>query len=102
MILCNQVACLSCGDKPYSENRHDFKSCNCGIISVDGGMDYLRRYGDMTNVIDISIEMDDDLAQACLENIGEMVSSNRNNRGILCGMVRTLRDNGYHITKIIL
>ena len=26
-----------------SVHRHDFKSCFCGRVSVDGGKDYLRR-----------------------------------------------------------
>lgn len=99
MILSNQVECIKCGDKPYSANRHDFKYCKCGSIAVDGGMDYLKRAGTYNECTEMSIEMDDDLAQACLDNIGEMVNSGRNNLGILCGIARTLRDNGYQITE---
>lgn len=99
MILSNQVECIKCGDKPYSANRHDFKYCKCGSIAVDGGMDYLRRAGSIDLFNEMSINIDDEVAQACLDNIGEMVNSNRNNLGILCGIARTLRDNGYCITK---
>lgn len=38
------LCCLICDTNLYSESRHDFKSCPCGHIFVDGGTDYLR-YG---------------------------------------------------------
>ena len=100
MILSNQVECLICGDKPYSANRHDYKSCKCGNVAVDGGMDYFRRTGDGLNIRDMCIELEDDVANACLDNITEMANTKRNNVGILCGVARTLRDNGYCISKI--
>ncbi len=39
------VRCNHCGDFIYSRARHDFHSCSCGSISVDGGFDYLRVLG---------------------------------------------------------
>ena len=42
-IIKNQVKCLKCGDIIESKNRHDFVTCSCGNVSVDGGKDYLRR-----------------------------------------------------------
>ncbi len=47
MILSNQVECLKCGDKPFSAHRHDFKYCKCEKVAVDGGMDYLKRMGNL-------------------------------------------------------
>lgn len=99
MILSNQLECKRCGGQPYSANRHDFQYCKCGSIAVDGGMDYLRRIGDLNNTIEMSIVLDDEVAKACLKNIKEMVDSGRNELGILCGIARTLRDNGCHIVK---
>ena len=56
-ILSNQVLCRLCGDAPYSAGRHSYLSCKCGKVSVDGGMEYLRRvYDDDADYIDISIE----------------------------------------------
>ena len=43
MIIKNQVKCNHCGDIIESKNRHDFRTCSCGAVSVDGGHDYLRR-----------------------------------------------------------
>lgn len=42
-ILVNKIRCNHCGDVITSEHRHDFKSCRCGRVAVDGGTDYLRR-----------------------------------------------------------
>jgi len=42
-IYKNAVRCLSCGDIVESKNRHDIQTCSCGNISVDGGLDYLKR-----------------------------------------------------------
>ena len=42
-IIANKVHCLKCGDIIESRSRHDFVTCSCGAVSVDGGLDYLRR-----------------------------------------------------------
>lgn len=42
-IVRNSAKCLECDDEIESKRRHDFVTCKCGNISVDGGKDYLRR-----------------------------------------------------------
>ena len=42
-ILVNRAKCNRCGDIIESKYRHDFVSCWCGAIFVDGGKTYLRR-----------------------------------------------------------
>ncbi len=39
----NKAKCDRCGDVLVSHNRHDFKTCECGGLSVDGGSWYIRR-----------------------------------------------------------
>jgi hypothetical protein len=39
----NRAECLLCGDIIESTYRHDFVTCACGNLSVDGGPDYHRR-----------------------------------------------------------
>ena len=39
----NRIKCNHCGDIIESEYVHDFKSCRCGQVSVDGGCRYLKR-----------------------------------------------------------
>jgi hypothetical protein len=42
-IIRNAAKCQHCGDVVESKHRHDYRSCKCGRIAVDGGQDYLRR-----------------------------------------------------------
>lgn len=42
-ILRNLAKCLMCGGVIESKHRHDYVTCACGNIAVDGGKDYLRR-----------------------------------------------------------
>jgi hypothetical protein len=39
-IKTNKIQCNFCKDIIESVHRHDFKSCFCGRVSVDGGKDY--------------------------------------------------------------
>lgn len=41
----NKARCKKCGDVIESKHRHDFVTCKCGAISLDGGKDYQRRVG---------------------------------------------------------
>lgn len=41
----NAARCRLCGDEIESVHVHDFVSCECGAIAVDGGRDYCRRIG---------------------------------------------------------
>ena len=43
-ILVNKVRCKKCGDVIESKSTHDFQSCECGAIFIDGGKEY-QRYG---------------------------------------------------------
>jgi hypothetical protein len=42
-ILRNSAFCKGCGEEIVSVYRHDFVTCPCGNVSVDGGGAYLRR-----------------------------------------------------------
>lgn len=67
MILSNQVRCHKCSDTPFSAHTHDFKSCACGAIAVDGGMSYLRRVGAVRAYDDMSIELPEEFCQIAIE-----------------------------------
>lgn len=43
MILSNKIECKKCHSIIESLHRHDYKSCKCGRVAVDGGREYLRR-----------------------------------------------------------
>lgn len=45
-IWVNAATCNTCGERIRSRNRHDFVTCSCGKVSVDGGSWYVRRVGE--------------------------------------------------------
>ena len=53
-ILRNRAGCKSCLQIIESRHCHDFVTCRCGEISVDGGRDYLRRIGNIDNYEELS------------------------------------------------
>ena len=91
MIIQNAVTCMGCGDFIVSKHRHDFVTCTCGAISVDGGQAYLRRVGDFTNAVDHSWELPDELYRQCADAVEEAMDTNRNKFGIANAVMRRLR-----------
>ena len=53
-IRCNKIKCKKCGDIIKSTRVHDFKWCTCKSIAVDGGLEYLRRIGNLEDIIELS------------------------------------------------
>lgn len=57
----NAIKCARCKDIVYSRARHDFRTCSCGNIFVDGGLDYFR-YGSLKgggfSIIDVEVDVD--------------------------------------------
>lgn len=42
MIVQHGTRCRRCGDRIFSNSRHDFVRCRCGATFIDGGWDYMR------------------------------------------------------------
>ncbi|WP_435886896.1 DUF7695 domain-containing protein [Streptomyces anulatus] len=57
-LLRNRARCRKCDDIIESLHRHDFRSCKCGAISVDGGLEYRRRVGALGDWEDLSETME--------------------------------------------
>ena len=53
-ILVNKIQCKKCKDIIESKYFHDFKWCVCRNIAVDGGLEYLRRVGNLEDIIELS------------------------------------------------
>jgi hypothetical protein len=53
-LIRNICRCEKCKDIIESKHRHDFKFCKCKSIFTDGGLDYVRRGGDLENITDMS------------------------------------------------
>lgn len=58
-IWLNQAMCLICHDVLVSRNRHDFVTCSCRALSIDGGSWYLGRVGNFEEVEELSIMYND-------------------------------------------
>jgi tRNA(Ile2) C34 agmatinyltransferase TiaS len=39
----NRAKCTRCNTVVESKHKHDFVTCKCGNLSVDGGLDYKKR-----------------------------------------------------------
>ena len=94
MILSNQVHCKNCGESPWSAHRHDYVQCGCLTaderVSVDGGMDYLRRvYGPNADFIDVSITLTNEHQEGLTL---AFTDKSKNDLGKLCNIARYLRD----------
>jgi hypothetical protein len=94
MIIQNAVTCNGCGDFIVSKHRHDFVTCSCGAISVDGGQSYLRRIGSLEkgSYVDHSWELPEELYKACAQAVLDAEASGRNHIGVANAVMRTLRE----------
>lgn len=61
MIIRNAAKCAKCGDVIESMHRHDFKTCSCESIFVDGGKEYIRCGGSPDNFISLLEIQQDEL-----------------------------------------
>ena len=71
-IKINRVRCKFCKDVIESKHYHDFVTCSCGNVSVDGGREYIRR------LFPAGRKMED-----CIEELSEYDYSD--NEEIICG-----------------
>lgn len=99
MIVQNAVTCNKCGEFIVSKHRHDFVTCHCGTISVDGGQAYLRRVGGLDRKMpdgrpvytDLSWEITDEIYELCATVVEQAIDTNRNKYGIANAVLRALR-----------
>lgn len=75
MIIKNAIQCNHCGDIIESKSTHDFKTCSCGRVSVDGGHEYLKRCfqkeGDYTELSETKLTLDEAIKQAASFQCGD-------------------------------
>jgi hypothetical protein len=92
MIVQNAVICNKCDDYIFSKHRHDFVTCKCGAIAVDGGQEYLRRVGDLSAASDYSWSIEDEIYHQCADAAQEAMDTGRNKYGIANAVLRALRN----------
>lgn len=101
MIISNQGRCKLCGDAPFSAHRHDFKSCECGEICVDGGTAYLRRLAkNFNNFIEMSIAIDDNAFKDITARLDEELEADILDAGNLTLLTMTMLEE-YDIRPIV-
>lgn len=54
-IYANRIKCKKCGDILESSFTHDFRFCTCGAVAVDGGREYLKRYGNPEDIEELAV-----------------------------------------------
>lgn len=52
-LIKNAAQCAKCQDIIVSKHRHDFVTCKCESISIDGGLAYRRAVGNLEDFIDL-------------------------------------------------
>ena len=93
VIVQNAVICNKCEDYIVSKSHHDFVTCSCGHVSVDGGQAYCRRvFNGEPDFIDMSWEIEETLYKACAEAAQNAIDTNRNKFGIANAVMRALRE----------
>lgn len=99
MIVQNAVTCLGCGDTIVSKHRHDYVTCSCGSVAVDGGQEYLRRVGYIEGAVDLSWSLPDEVYNACADAVQNAIDTNRNKYGIANAVMRVLREHDHIIAE---
>jgi hypothetical protein len=54
IIVNNKIRCKKCNQVIESKHVHDYVTCSCGSVSVDGGRDYLKRSGNIEDMVELS------------------------------------------------
>ena len=50
----NRCQCDECKDIIESTHVHDYVTCKCGAIAVDGGLEYIRRVGQLHLMVEMN------------------------------------------------
>ena len=90
----NAAVCAKCGDEVWSAHRHDYRACTCGAIAVDGGLDYIRRVGDLAAFLDRSVFADDKAIEDLKAAVAWAKDTGRNELGTALAVIRVLQKYG--------
>lgn len=63
-ITRNAARCKKCKTVVESRSVHDMRACKCKAMFVDGGLEYLRRGGDLDAIEELSLDGGGDEAKA--------------------------------------
>jgi len=60
ILLRNKAMCDNCHEVIESKSRHDYISCSCGNLAVDGGLSYTKRNFGERGYTELSFYADED------------------------------------------
>lgn len=60
-IMRNRVMCYRCLETIESVHVHDYVTCKCESVAVDGGREYLKRCGDPEGYQELSLLVPEDV-----------------------------------------
>ena len=93
-LIQNAAVCSKCDDEVWSATRHDYRECKCGAIAVDGGLDYVRRVGDMSSFIDRSVYVSEEIIKDLKTSVEWARETGRNDLGTALAVIRVLQKHG--------
>jgi len=99
-IVQNSVICNLCKEEIWSAHVHDFKTCSCGNISVDGGLQYLRRVGkSISDSTDTSLSLEKEVIKDMIAAVKWANETGRNEFGVALAVIRAIRKHGLLLDK---
>lgn len=100
MIIQNQIRCKKCGDEPFSASRHNYVSCKCGAVAVDGGLSYLKRTGNPEDCEEMSYSLPDEVVNECISAVAWARDTGRNDLGVVFAILRSLKKHDRLLTEL--
>lgn len=73
----NRAKCKVCEDVLESFHRHDYVTCKCGQISIDGGLDYFKASAiDFDNFLRLD-DNDNEIVVGFVDDVKEIVENDQ-------------------------
>ena len=72
-IIRNRMYCNKCHTIVESKSVHDYQECPCGNFT-DGGTDYIRRGGNLEDIFDVSIYIENGVYHNNLRDLDENIA----------------------------
>lgn len=95
VLVQNQIRCRACDDVIFSRHRHDFVTCKCGKVSVDGGMEYARRVGELDDMESQSVWVEKDHLDKWVAAVKWSAENGRNDLGTALAVMRAMIETGH-------
>ena len=94
IIIQNEAKCTKCGDIIWSGHTHDYKTCKCGAISVDGGMSYIKRgYKEVGDIEERSLATNKSDMLECIEAVQTLLADKEDEHEVALAVAKRYKEN---------